>query len=129
MKPSRVNPETKSELAVPMIYKNEVIGVLDLEHTRRNYFTEDHKRTISTLASQIAIAIENARLYEQLARQRVGKVIAQLLAEHIHLRDGLREIGLRRAGRPAPAPVIYGQDEGREVLAKLAVAEGRDVRR
>jgi phosphoserine phosphatase RsbU/P len=64
-----VNPETKSELAVPLLYKGKVIGVLDLEHTRRGYFTEDHKRTLTTLAAQIAIAIANARLYEEIARQ------------------------------------------------------------
>ena len=64
-----VNPETRSELAVPLIYKEKVIGVIDLEHTRRGYFTEDHKRTLTTLAAQIAIAIENARLYEEIARQ------------------------------------------------------------
>src|SRR4051794_37347518 len=64
-----LNPETRSELAVPLIYKDKVIGVLDLEHTRRGFFTEDHKRTITTLAAQVAIAIENARLYEQIARQ------------------------------------------------------------
>lgn len=63
------NPETKSELAVPLIYKDKVIGVLDLEHTRRGFFNEDHKRTITTLAAQVAIALENARLYEEIARQ------------------------------------------------------------
>jgi phosphoserine phosphatase RsbU/P len=63
------NPETRSELAVPLIYKDKVIGVLDLEHTRRGFFTEDHKRTITTLAAQVAVAIENARLYEEIARQ------------------------------------------------------------
>jgi phosphoserine phosphatase RsbU/P len=64
-----LNPETRSELAVPLIYKGKVIGVLDLEHTRRGFFTDDHKRTITTLAAQIAIAIENARLYERIASQ------------------------------------------------------------
>src|SRR6266404_4021233 len=54
-----VNPETRSELAVPLIYQERVIGVLDLEH----------KRTLTTLAAQLAIAIENARLYEEVARQ------------------------------------------------------------
>jgi sigma-B regulation protein RsbU (phosphoserine phosphatase) len=63
------NPETRSELAVPLIYKDKVIGVLDLEHTRRGYFTDDHRRTMMTLAAQVAIAIENARLYEEIARQ------------------------------------------------------------
>ena len=65
----QLNPETRSELAVPLIYKDKVIGVLDLEHTRQGFFTEDHRRTMITLAAQIAIAIENARLYEEIARQ------------------------------------------------------------
>lgn len=64
-----LNPETRSELAVPLIYKGKVIGVLDLEHTRRSFFTDDHKRTVTTLAAQVAIAIENAQLYEQIAQQ------------------------------------------------------------
>jgi phosphoserine phosphatase RsbU/P len=64
-----INPETHSELAVPLIYKDRVIGVLDLEHTRRGFFTDDHRRTMMTLAAQVAIAIENARLYEEIARQ------------------------------------------------------------
>ncbi|HZD30046.1 MAG TPA: GAF domain-containing SpoIIE family protein phosphatase [Candidatus Angelobacter sp.] len=63
------NPETKSELCVPLIYKGKVIGVLDIEHTRRNYFNEDHVRTLTTMAAQVAIAIENATLYERIARQ------------------------------------------------------------
>jgi len=65
----RLNPETRSELCVPLVYKERAIGVLDLEHTRRNYYNEDHVRTLTTLAGQIAIAIENARLYERLARE------------------------------------------------------------
>ena len=47
----------------------QVIGVLDIEHTRRGYFTDDHVRTLSTLAAQVAIAIENARLYERVEKQ------------------------------------------------------------
>src|SRR5271169_4409817 len=65
----KANPETRSELAVPLVYKDKVIGVLDLEHTRRGFFTDDHKRTVTTLAAQVAIAIENAQLYEEIARQ------------------------------------------------------------
>ena len=63
------NPETRSEMAVPLIYKGKVVGVLDLEHTKRGFFTEEHQRTMTTLAAQIAIALENARLYEEIERQ------------------------------------------------------------
>jgi sigma-B regulation protein RsbU (phosphoserine phosphatase) len=64
-----LNPDTRSELVVPLIYKGNVIGVLDVEHTKRGYFVEQHVRTLTTLAAQVAIAIENARLYETVARQ------------------------------------------------------------
>jgi sigma-B regulation protein RsbU (phosphoserine phosphatase) len=65
----QLNPETRSELCVPLIYKDTLIGVLDLENTRRNYFNEDNTRTVETLAAQIAIAIENARLYERIQKE------------------------------------------------------------
>jgi sigma-B regulation protein RsbU (phosphoserine phosphatase) len=64
----RINPETKSEMTVPLIYHGRVIGVVDLESPILNYFTEEHVRIFSTLAPQIAIAIENARLYERVLR-------------------------------------------------------------
>lgn len=64
-----VHPETRSEMAVPLIYKGKVLGVLDLEHTRAHFFTEDHLHAVSTLASQLAIAIENASLYQRLAHE------------------------------------------------------------
>jgi len=63
-----VNPETRSELAIPMIYKGKVIGVLDLESPQLNYFTDDHVQTLSILAANLAVSLENARLYEQVAR-------------------------------------------------------------
>jgi sigma-B regulation protein RsbU (phosphoserine phosphatase) len=63
-----VNPETRSELAIPMLHKGKVIGVLDLESPQINYFTEDHVQTLSILAANLAVSLENARLYEQVAR-------------------------------------------------------------
>ncbi len=83
----KANPETRSELCVPLIYKDEVIGVLDLEHTRRGYFTEEHLRTVSTLAAQVAIAIENATLYERIAReeQRMERDLAMAREVQHHL--------------------------------------------
>ena len=101
------NPETKSELCVPLIHKGAVIGVLDLEHTRRNYFTEDHKRTMTTLAAQLAISIENARLYQRIAKQE---------ARLEHELDMAREIQLRLL--PQELPKLRGA----EVAAKFEPA-------
>jgi sigma-B regulation protein RsbU (phosphoserine phosphatase) len=64
-----MNSETRSELIVPLFYKGRVIGVLDLEHTRPGFFNEDHERMLTTLAAQVAISIENARLYQAVRRQ------------------------------------------------------------
>jgi phosphoserine phosphatase RsbU/P len=106
------NPETRSELAAPLIYKDKVIGVLDLEHTRKGFFTEDHQRTITTLAAQIAIAIENARLYEQVAQQerRLERDLA--LARELQFRllpqSNPQQRSLEIAARFLPARAIGG---------------------
>jgi phosphoserine phosphatase RsbU/P len=83
----KANPETRSELCVPLIHKDDVIGVLDLEHTRKGFFTEEHVRTMTTLAAQIAIAVENARLYERIAReeQRMQRDLAMAREVQHHL--------------------------------------------
>jgi sigma-B regulation protein RsbU (phosphoserine phosphatase) len=64
-----MNEETRSELVVPLFYKGRIIGVLDLEHTRTHFFTEEHEKVLTTLAAQVAIAIENARLYQAVRTQ------------------------------------------------------------
>lgn len=107
-----LNPETRSELAVPLIYKDKVIGVLDLEHTRRGFFTEDHKRTITTLAAQIAIAVENAQLYEEIARQerRLERDLALARELQVRLLPQTRPKlpNLEVAARFVPARAIGG---------------------
>jgi sigma-B regulation protein RsbU (phosphoserine phosphatase) len=59
--------ETRSELVVPLIHKDKAIGVFDLQSPFLNYFTAEHEETLTALASQVAVAIENARLYERVA--------------------------------------------------------------
>ena len=89
------HPETRSELAAPLIYKGNVIGVIDLEHTRLHYYNEDHQRTLSTLAAQVAISIANARLYQRIheEEQRLERDLAMA-----------REVQLRLLPPSAPTP-------------------------
>ena len=58
--------EVRSELAVPLVFKDRLIGVLDLESTEYNAFSPHHEQILATLASYIAVALENARLYAQV---------------------------------------------------------------
>jgi phosphoserine phosphatase RsbU/P len=73
--------ETRSELVVPLVHKDKVVGVFDLESTALGAFTEEHVKVLTPLASQVAVAIENARLYEELRsrdllREREMKIAA-----------------------------------------------------
>lgn len=75
------HPGIRSEVAVPLIAKDRVIGVLDLESRRLGYFNEDHVRLLSLIAPSVAISIENARLYEELA-EREREIQQDLQAAH-----------------------------------------------
>ncbi|MEP7136650.1 MAG: GAF domain-containing protein [Chloroflexota bacterium] len=65
-------PNTRSEMALPLSVGRRVIGVLDVQSTRPNDFTDSDITTLTTLADQIAIAIENARLFTE-ARESLDK--------------------------------------------------------
>src|SRR5215467_10850128 len=60
----------RSELAVPLVSQNRVVGVLDIESPEPGYFRDEQVKLLNLLASQIAIAIENARVYESERRNR-----------------------------------------------------------
>src|SRR5579884_1453679 len=61
--------EVRSELAVPLIVKNRVVGVIDVEASQANRFTEEHKNLLALIGSRLAIGVENARLYGRVAKQ------------------------------------------------------------
>ena len=81
-----MNPETQSELIVPLFHKGRIIGVLDLEHTRPSFFKDEHVRTLTTMAAQVAIAIENARLYQRVKRQEEQLERDIAMAREVQLR-------------------------------------------
>ncbi|MCB8983382.1 MAG: GAF domain-containing protein [Ardenticatenaceae bacterium] len=60
------SPHTRSELAVPIKIKGEVFGVINIEHSDPDAFEREDQETLELLAAQAAVAIENARLYEDL---------------------------------------------------------------
>ena len=104
--------DIRSELAVPLILQDRVIGVMDLESDRVAYFTEDHARTLALLAPQIATSVENARLYEELAnkeRRMEEDLQAAQELQRVLFPDAEPEIeGLEAAIRLRPARLISG---------------------
>jgi len=63
-------PTTRSEMALPLNFRGETIGVLDVQSIKPGAFTEGDANTLSILADQVAIAIENARLFGQTQQAR-----------------------------------------------------------
>ena len=128
-----MNPETRSELIVPLFYKGRVIGVLDLEHTRTGFFNEEHERMLSTLGSQIAIAIENARLYQAVRRQErqlerdiamAREVQLRLLPpaapSHLHAEMAVRFLPARSIGGDLYDFIDYGTNRTAIVLGDVS---------
>ena len=58
-------PDTRSEMALPIFVGNQVTGALDVQSLEPNAFSQEDIETLSTLADQVSIAIQNARLYEE----------------------------------------------------------------
>jgi len=87
----------RSELVVPLIAKDRLLGVLDLESLEPDAFTEGHELMLVTLASTLAVALENARLYEELKH-----------AEQRMARDLERAREVQRALLPSDKPDIRG---------------------
>ena len=69
--------DARSELVIPMLIKERCIGVFDLESSELDAFTKEHLELLTLLASQAAVAIENARLYEEV-RQNEERIEKEL---------------------------------------------------
>ncbi len=100
------HPGIRSELAVPLMVQDRVVGVLNMESEKINFFSEEHQRVLMMLAPQIASSIENARLYEELATReqmleqdlKAARKLQRLLLQSAPELPGL-DVGIR--SRPA----------------------------
>ena len=139
-----MNPETRSELVVPLFYKGRIIGVLDLEHTRPCFFTDEQERILTTLAAQVAIAIENARLYQAvrtqerqlerdiaMAREVQLRLLPAKAPEHKNAEMAVRFLPARTIGgdlydfveyAPGRTAIVLGDVSGKAAPAALFAA-------
>jgi signal transduction histidine kinase/putative methionine-R-sulfoxide reductase with GAF domain len=93
--------KTRSEMAVPMMAGDRVIGVLDVQRSEVNGFNEDDLRVLSSVAAQAAIAVERAWLYSA-ERRRVQEsltllAIAQALSSTLDLTEVLKLVACSTA--------------------------------
>jgi GAF domain-containing protein/HAMP domain-containing protein len=111
--PNPLLPETRSEMAVPMMIAGKVIGVLDVQSELINRFTEVDVNITTTLASQVAAAIQNARAYIQAQKQADRETTINLIAQKIQgtttietaLQVVARELGHALGMKPTMAEI------------------------
>ena len=99
--PNTLLPNTKSELAVPISYGSQVIGVIDIQEDQVNALTAQDTELIQTIAIQTAIALRNASFYKEAQQRAERETLINLIREKIQetqdvdtaLKTAVRELG------------------------------------
>ena len=135
----KVVDDARSELVIPLMLKDRCIGVFDLESPELDAFTKNHVEILTLLASQAAVAIENARLYETILANEVrlekgdpfrtacpgGAAARPELPKRLKGVDGCGEVRsrTRSRGRPVRLPRPRAEQSGRR--RRRRVGKGR----
>ncbi len=118
-------PDTRSEMALPLRIRGEVIGALDVQSVEAEAFSDEDVTVLQTLADQLAAAISNARLFEQVQasleaeRRAYGEMSAKAWQELSRARPDL-------VYRYDPHDVLTGEGRWREEMEQ-AVRERRPI--
>jgi GAF domain-containing protein len=116
--PNPLLPETRSELAVPIIIGDEVLGVLDVQENRIGGLDQDDAELLQALANQVAIAVQNAQSYSRVQEQAHMETTINEINQRIQaassveavLQTAVRELG--RAMKAHKANVVLQRGDG-----------------
>jgi GAF domain-containing protein len=110
--PNPLLPDTASELAVPLLIGDQILGVLDVQSDRINAFTEEDANIQTTLASQVATALQNARSFaraqQQANRESTLNIISQKIQSATSV-EAVLQIAARELGHALGAPMTIAQ--------------------
>jgi GAF domain-containing protein len=125
---NRELPRTRSEIALPLMVGDEVLGALDVQSTEREAFGEQDVTVLQTMADQVAIAISNARLVRRVQesleteRRTYGQMTLEAWRSLIRAEKGSGQRYDPQRVLPADSnrgePVVEAKKEGRAVSAK-----------
>lgn len=130
----------RSWLGVPLIFRDRVIGMLALDSERPNHFTPDHARLVAAFADQVAVAMENARLFEEVQQLAMVDPLTGLFNRRHFFTVARREFErARRYGRFLSVLMLdidhfkqvndtYGHAAGDHVLRVIAQRCQRSLR-
>ncbi|GAB4538522.1 MAG: hypothetical protein Fur002_02110 [Anaerolineales bacterium] len=110
--PNPLLPDTRSELAVPMLVGDQLLGVMDVQSDKMNAFTQEDANIQTTLASQIATALQNAlsfeKAQEQAERESKLNAISQKIQSATSV-EAVLQIAARELGHALGAPMTIAQ--------------------
>lgn len=105
--PNPLLPETRSELAVPILQGDTVLGVIDVQQDRVNALDENDISLLQAIAAQVAISLQNASAYERTRTQSERESLINTIGQRIQRADTVEEtlqIALRELGVALNAP-------------------------
>lgn len=122
-------PKTRSEMALPLLVGDTIIGALDVQSVEPNAFDQEDVITLQTMADQLAIAIENARLLSrqtELAQQRRRAIeIYRQLSQHMGYDQIISDVTRLIRGAYGYERVTLGLLEGNEIVLRSASAKSQ----
>ena len=118
--PNPLLPDTRSELAVPMIVGGKVIGVFDVQSDQVGRFTDSDINIQTTLAAQVSTSIQNVRSFEQSKAQAdleslvnaIGQKIQRTTTVDDTLQTAVRELGLALGASRVTGHITAKQPHG-----------------
>jgi putative methionine-R-sulfoxide reductase with GAF domain len=103
--PNPLLPQTKAEVAVPIMLGEELLGVLDVQHDMIGGLGAEDVDLLTTIANQVAVALQNARLYESAQQEVERQVLLNTIAQRIQSTTSVEQalqVAVRELGRALP---------------------------
>ena len=121
-RPNELLPETQSELAVPIVLNEQLLGVLDIQNDVVNSLQKEDVDAVEAIAYQIAVAIQNAQLYEEAQREAAREQLINQINQKIvstsdmetAMKVALREIGQVIEGAQAVVSLKGKRENGHD---------------
>ena len=132
--PNRLLPATKSEIAVPIILGDTVLGVLDVQHNVPGGLRQADAELIQSIANQVAIALQNAKLYQDVQHRAEHETLVNKVSQRIQnaatiehvLQVAAEELGNALGGRRTNVQLSMRSDNGPETREPSHLAPAGD---
>ena len=124
--PNPLLPDTRAEMAIPLLLGNQMLGVLDVQSDHINAFSEEDANIQTTLASQVSTALQNARLFIEAQRQAERESVLNIIGQKIQSTatvESALQIAARELGHAlGMKPTLIALD------AEAVAGEGKSVK-